>query len=65
MELDPGAWVVHRPVVDAPVGGLVAGPDVLAHRVPTSSFAAELERDLLRLEHLSLLALSDEVTAAG
>jgi len=65
MELDPGAWVVHRPVVDAPVGSLVVGPDVRVHRAPTSSFATELERDLLRLEHLSLLAVSDELTAAG
>ncbi len=65
MELDPGAWVVHRPVVDAPFGGLVEGSDVRLHAAPTSSFAAELERDLLRLEDVSLLALSDEFTAAG
>ena len=65
MELDPGAWVVHRPVVDAPIGGLLEGSDVQVHPAPTSSFAAELERDLLRLEDLSLLALSDEFTAAG
>ena len=65
MELDPGGWVVHRAVVDAPVGGLVDGPDVRVHSAPTPSFAAELERARRRLEQLSLLALSDEFTAAG
>ena len=65
MELDPGAWVVHRHVIDAPVGGLVEGPDLRVHSAPTSSFAVGLGRDLCRLEDLSLLALSDEFTAAG
>ena len=65
MELDPGAWVVHRPVVDTPVGGLVEGPDVRVHPGADPSFAVGLGRDLSRLEDLSLLALSDEFTAAG
>jgi hypothetical protein len=60
MELDPSAWVVHRHVVDAPVGD-----DLARAPVPTSSFAAELERDLIRLEELGVLVVSDEVTAAG
>ena len=61
MDLDPSAWVVHRPVVDAPVGD--PGPGT--RRETPWQFAHQLERDLTRLEELSVLAVSDELTAAG
>ena len=61
MELDPSAWAVHRHVVDAPFGDDVAW----AHPVPTFPFAAELARDLVRLEEMGGLVVSDEFTAAG
>jgi hypothetical protein len=61
MDQDPSAWAVHRPVVDTPVGdvGTSARPE------PPWQFANQLERDLMRLEELSVLAISDELTAAG
>ena len=61
MEQDPSAWVVHRPVVDAPFGD----PGTSARPEPPWQFAHQLERDLIRLEELSVLAVSDELTAAG
>ena len=61
MEQDPSAWAVHRPVVDTPVGdsGTSVRPD------PPWQFAHQLERDLIRLEQLNVLAVSDELTATG
>jgi hypothetical protein len=62
MDEDASAWVVHRPVVDTPVGD----PRTSARRPePPRQFANQLERDLIRLEQLSVLAVSDELTAAG
>ena len=61
MDQDPSAWVVHRPVVDAPVGD----PDISARPEPPWQFAHQLERDLIRLQELNVLAVSDELTAAG
>ena len=61
MDQDPSAWVVHRPVVDTPV----SNPDTGARPEPPWQFAHQLERDLIRLEELSVLAVSDELTAAG
>jgi len=61
MDQDPSAWVVHRPVVDTPV----SDPGTGARPEPPWQFAHQLERDLIRLEELSVLAVSDELTAAG
>jgi len=61
MDQDPGAWVVHRPVVDTPVGD----PPTSARPEPPWQFANQLERDLVRLQELTVLAVSDELTAAG
>jgi len=61
MDLDPGDWVVHRPVVDAAVGEATSP----ARPEPSPRFATQLERDLMRLEELSVLAVSDELTTAG
>ena len=61
MDQDPSAWVVHRPVVDTPTGD----PGTSARPEPPWRFANQLERDLIRLEELSVLAVSDELTAAG
>jgi hypothetical protein len=60
MDQDASAWAVHRPVVDTPVDpGTSARPEL------PWQFASQLERDLIRLEELSVLAVSDELTAAG
>ena len=61
MDQDPSAWVVHRPVVDTPGGD----PGTGTRRETPWQFAHQLERDLIRLEELSVLAVSDELTAAG
>ena len=61
MDQDPSAWVVHRPVVDTPPGE----PRTSARPEPPWQFAHQLERDLIRLEELNVLAVSDELTAAG
>jgi hypothetical protein len=61
MDQDPGAWVVHRPVVDTPAGDPATG----ARPEPPWQFANQLERDLVRLQELTVLAVSDELTAAG
>ena len=61
MDQDSSAWVVHRPVVDMPFGD----PGASTRPEPPWQFAHQLERDLIRLEELSVLAVSDELTAAG
>jgi hypothetical protein len=65
MDQDPGAWVVRRPVVDTVVDTPVGDPGTGARPEPPWQFANQLERDLIRLQELNVLAVSDELTAAG